>query len=367
MKQPFTRTVRRLAIATTAVTAATGMALALAAPAQAARPTAAEKQSVRWLGGQLTDGVMHNDQYDFDDIGLTLDAGLALAALDKRPADVEAIQSALGDDIEGYTTYNGDVYAGSVAKALAFTTVSGGDYTDVGGVNLRHRLHQLVIREGSSTGRIADHSDGTDYANTIGQAFAVQGLSLSDSGQAKKVIRFLLKQQCDTGYFRLQFNDDKDAKNQGCGGPGTNTPSVDVTALAVIALQDTHQMGKQVRSAQQHAVAWLLSQQGSDGSFAGAPPTDSANTNSTGLASWALGSSGVCRPARQAAVWVRGLEVPPNDDSALADETGAIAYDAAAYQAGESDGITTATRDQWRRASAQAAPALRYLRRSNCA
>ena len=46
--------------------------------------------------------------------------------------------------------------------------------------------------------------------------------------------------------------------------------------------------------------------------------------------------------------------------TALSDDQGAIAYDTAALAAGRSDGITVGLQDQWRRASAQALPALQW-------
>ena len=39
-----------------------------------------------WLSGELTNGLLHNDQYDFDDIGLSVDAALAELALGNTAA-----------------------------------------------------------------------------------------------------------------------------------------------------------------------------------------------------------------------------------------------------------------------------------------
>ena len=47
----------------------------------------------------------------------------------------------------------------------------------------------------------------------------------------------------------------------------------------------------------------------------------------------------------------------------LAGQRGAIAYDHAALKYAKSHGITGPNRDQWRRATAQAAPGLQYLSR----
>ena len=59
---------------------------------------------------------------------------------------------------------------------------------------------------------------------------------------------------------------------------------------------------------------------------------------------------------------MRGLQAADTAPctTALTGETGAIAYDAAAFETGRTEGITEGTADQWRRASAQALPVLRW-------
>ena len=38
------------------------------------------KAGAGWLSDQVTDGLVHNDQYDFDDVGLSIDVALGLDA-----------------------------------------------------------------------------------------------------------------------------------------------------------------------------------------------------------------------------------------------------------------------------------------------
>ena len=104
------------------------------------------------------------------------------------------------------------------------------------------------------------------------------------------------------------------------------------------------------------ALDWMRAQQRRNGSFGGGAPTRGANANSTGLAAWALGQDQRCRPASRAATWVEGVRRP----------NGAIALDRAALRDARSVGITVSTRDQFRRATAQAAPGLEYLRVKAC-
>lgn len=354
------RTLTRLA----AVAAAGLLVLTLPGAASAAP----DDRSADWLSRQLTNGLVHNNQYDFDDYGLTADTALALAAIGGHREDVRSIRSALADHVDSWTTGvdfgSSDVYAGSVAKALVVAQVTGADPRDFGGVNLVRRLNNRVSDADRTLGRIEDKSD-TDYANTIGQAFAARGLARAGSGEADEAVRFLLKQQCEQGFFRLLFAP-KDARKQGCdaGTAAESAPDTDVTALAVLSLDALPKRArtKAVRNSIEAATSWLKRAQKKNGSLGGGPATGASNTNSTGLTAWALGETGSCTKARKAARWVRGLQVSGDvSGTPLAGEKGAIAYDRAGYEAAEQDGIGTEQEDQWRRATTQAAPGLRHL------
>ena len=235
------------------------------------------------------------------------------------------------------------------------------DTADFGGVDLVARLEARVAPAGPIGGRIEDVNNGFGDANVIGQSYAAQGLDQAGSLLADSATDFLLDQQCAAGFFRLQFSA-KDAASQTCAdGEEGSEPDTDATALAVLALasqaDDTDVAAHLAR-----AVAWLLRTQNADGSFNGGTSTEGANANSTGLASWALGDNGAACAAAKAAGWVLGLRVTaPAAGSPLADDEGAIAYDAAGLASGRADGIAEGTQDQWRRATFQAAPALQNL------
>lgn len=334
----------------------------------------ADDRGARWLERQLTDGLVHNDQYDFDDYGLSADLAMALADIGGRRDTVREVRRALARNVNSWTTGadfgTDDVYAGSVAKALVLAQVAGGDPRDFGNVNLVRRLKQRVSDEQGIRGRIEDRS-ATDFANTIGQSFAARGLARADSGKARVVIRFLLEQQCSPGYFRLNFAD-KTKRRQSCDAGDRKTvsaPDTDVTALAVLSLDALPRSArtKATRRAIDNATDWLLRAQKENGSFGGGTATEASNANSTGLAGWALGEVGACRMAQDAARWVRRLQVRGDvSGTPLAGEKGAIAYDRDAFRQAQQDGITSEQRDQWRRASTQAAPALRNLRIKAC-
>jgi hypothetical protein len=92
--------------------------MTLSAPAQAAP----EDQSARWLTGELTNGLIHNDQYGFDDYGLTADTAFALSAIGGAGDTLRVIRKALAKRVDSWTTGvdfgSPDVYAGSTAKAV---------------------------------------------------------------------------------------------------------------------------------------------------------------------------------------------------------------------------------------------------------
>jgi len=356
-----TRTSRIAAYVASGALVLSGTILA-ASPAEAVtydpQPAA---QAATWLENQLTDGVVHNNQYDFDDIGLTADVALALSAVPGHGATVTDIVDTIEpraqadwytSTFEGVTT----TYAGSLAKALVLAQTAGSDPTSYGGVNLVTLLENHTAGGAPIAGRIEHENDAFGDANVIGQAYAARGLAVAGSSEATAATNFLLKQQCPNGGFRLDFTASKTASDQSC----TNNTSAQTDATAIAVLQLASQSGTSpVTDAIAKAKAWLTSQQRCDGSFGGGTSTEESNANSTGLVGWALGDSPT---SRQAAGWLRKHQATAADSgNSLASETGAIAYDNPGLAAGRSSGITDSSEDQWRRATAQAAPGIRWF------
>lgn len=342
--RPSVRLLRRIG----AVTAAAALTLGVAAaPSDAARGA---QPGVGWLAGQLEGGLIHNDQFDFDDYGLSADVALALDAVDVREQAQARISRALARNVENWISGAGfgsdDQYAGSTAKALVTARALGADPRDFGGADLVARLDRLVLDEGPTAGRIRDSGD--DFANTIGQSFAARGLTQSRSPKAADAVDFLLKQQCRAGFFRLSFAPEG-SPQQRCNlaDPADRAPDTDATALALVNLQALANKTPAIQRSIARGARWLAGVQKRDGSIGIGDGSTTPNTNSTGLAAWALGEASRCPAAVAAASWVRGLQK----------SNGAIAYDAAGLQAGR-DGIGVAEQDQFRRATAQAAPGL---------
>jgi hypothetical protein len=356
--------VRRLGAVTGGLVVAGGLAIVPAGSANAVVPDTAATETAGWIADQLTDGLIFNDQFSFNDIGLTVDAAVALDALGDD-ATVTAIATAVSAPAT-LADYVGDgtveSYAGSLAKASVLAGLAGEDPTDFGGIDLIARLEGRVGGSGATAGRIADLSEFGDFANVVGQSYAVEALDAAGSDKTDAATDFLLAQQCAAGYFRLNFSAAA-APDQTCDGAvaADKQPDTDATAFAILALQSQAD-DTDVSSEISDAIAWLRSTQKADGSFGGGTSTEASNSNSTGLAAWAFAQSNVDCAAARAAAWVLDNRVTdPAVSSPLADDEGAIAYDAAGLTAGQANGITTLTQDQWRRATFQAAPALTTL------
>ncbi len=356
-------------VAAAALVAGLTSASANAAPTYDPQPV---KAGAGWLTDQLTDGLVNNEQYQFDDYGLSIDVALGLHAADKKPTVVKEITKAVAKNVGFYTTYQSDtylnIYAGATAKAAVLAEIQGKDPHAFGGTDLVTQLEGRVAAAAPITGRIEDAFDptdefGGDFANVIGQTYAAQALALAKSAKAGAASAFLLQQQCAKGFFRQYFTSDKTRPDQSCQGAprAERGASTDATALAVLALQDVK--GAKAKASVKKAVAWLKDTQLADGSFTDTGKAKgTANSNSTGLAGWALGEAGVTGAARRAAAFVRFLQVPAPNPCAqrLAKESGAISYDASALHERAELRDPKKDSDQWRRASAQALPVLRW-------
>ena len=332
----------------------TGAAVA-ASPADATASQASA--AATWLAGQLgSDGLLPG-QFGGGDVGVSIDAGFSLAALGGQSAAVTKVADAVtGDKGVGYLEYTysfgGDSYAGqaanATAKALAFLQSLPTPRATIGSINVKDRMESLTTDTGATAGRIADVStkngtpDGQDFANTLGQSFAARGLAAAGSSEAANALAFLLQQQCPGGGFRLEFA--APAAAQQCTNDAQ--ASVDTTALAVNQLSHVPATPSTVLS---RARTWLAAQQAGNGSFGGGTGTSGANSNSTGLAAQARGDTAA---GRKAASWVAA-----HQRAAGRSDAGAIAYDDAAVAKNPST-TDPADRDQWQRATAQAAPAL---------
>lgn len=361
---------RRRLVAAIAVPALAVSALAAGATSASADPTPSGSAGSNWLVGQLGENdLIFNDQFEFTDYGLSIDVAFAAVSANVDANRATDVSDAVAANIDEYITGEafgdtGSTYAGSVAKSLTLAQLTGADATDFGGRNLVSRLEAQTSTDASTLGRIQDTSSFGDNANTLGQSFAAAGLTRAGSARAADATDFLLKQQCVAGFFRTNFAG-VGAADQTCDGAQSPAFSTDTTALAILSLR-ARPNDAAAQAAIAQGIAWLKSVQQSDGSFLEGPPINAdeeptSNANSTGLAATALGSVCEVVASNRAAGWVRNLQVGADQaGTELADEIGAVAYDQAAFDAASAEGITPETRDQFRRASAQAVPGLLF-------
>jgi hypothetical protein len=266
---------------------AAALSITVAGPAAAA-PAAAPQvvsKAAALLAHDLSDTGTVVGSFDdgkgnittFTDYGRTLDASLALLAagghdgtLGRALTTVEDAQSVASYTQGAPGDKAGAAYAGATAKLAFVVALTGGDPTNVGGVNL---ITQLTGLE-TSSGHFADNSSFGDFANLFGHAFAL--LALKQAGQTipDGVVQGLVTAHCPDGSYPESY-------------PKAGTPctgSVDATGLVLQALAAVGQMSA---SEAQAATSWLTGQQKPDGSFASQAPV-----NSTGYAVLGLDAVG---------------------------------------------------------------------------
>ncbi|MEO5710898.1 MAG: prenyltransferase/squalene oxidase repeat-containing protein, partial [Nocardioidaceae bacterium] len=315
------------------------------------------------LARQLSGGLVHNQQFDYDDYGLSLDVFFALDALHTRPRAARSVLNAVAADPGAYVGSGAESYAGATGKLATAVKLAGRNPRSFGGVNLVARLQQRVhTAQDAQHGRATDQSQYGDYSNTIGQTFVVRGLAGAGSSLADEATRFLVKQQCSAGFFR----EGMDSADYTCDG-GTaaqSGSSVDATGFAVQALVAARSHGMRgLNGSIRKASSWLVRVQRSNGSFGG---NGVANTNSTGLGATALALTGRSVAAERAGAWVsrrQVTDVVAARSPRLTKEVGAIAYTSTQLSAARASGITSDVRDQYQRATAQAAIGVNAVRK----
>ncbi|MDZ5664043.1 prenyltransferase/squalene oxidase repeat-containing protein [Nocardioides sp. S-58] len=341
--------------------------------AQAAASTDSTPSTIaaEWIAGELSNGLITTLQGP--DFGLTIDTGLALATVASQGGTVTAINNSLEPRIGEYVgDGTKESYAGALGKAATFARTAKKNPTSYGGVNLIARLEERTAnvpadpaaepQAAAFAGRIFDKSEFGNFANVVGQSYAVRALTLAGSAEAGAARDFLLKQQCASGYFRLDFAK-ADVPNQSCTeGAAGSEADPDATALAVINLVESGDRSAAVQGALAKAGTWLAGRQRGSGAIRSAGAGASINTNSTAVGGYALGLLKNRDAALKAALWIRKNQ--PVDKykcrTALTRDTGAVAYRRDRVTAATTTGIPADARGEWRRATAQAILGLQF-------
>ena len=300
-----------------------------------------------WLADQVTDGLVHNDQFDFDDVGLSIDVALGLDAAGKKPTVVKAITKAVAKNVDAPTPrFPPSVYAGATAKAavLALERRQGPEV-------VRRRRPRHPARGPRGDRRAGHRSDrgrlrperpfGGDFANVIGQAYAASALSQAQSPKACLGRVVPAPAAVRQGLLPPELHRRQDATpTRPATGPRRRSGRPTPTRRPSRCSPSSTSKGAAAKAAVKKAVAWLVDNQGADGSFGGGTSHRAANTNSTGLAGWALAEAGKASRPRRAAVWVRTYQVGRANpcSGSLAKDVGAIAYDLDALRGGVEEG-----------------------------
>ena len=346
----------RVASAVFVTVGALGIAGAPAATAGTGTGSPTAQAASNWLTAEMARnaGSMPGFSPGTPDVGLTEDVVLALtAAGDGTTTAARKATSAVATHVADFISYDtlgagfkGVRLAGPMAKSLLVDEVQGGDPHAFGGWDLEGDLRALMVTSGASAGRFADKDAfSPDASNGFGQALGLLALKRTKDGIPADATAFLLAQQCPAGGFRLFYD-----TGSACGSNAE--ADTDATSLAVEALLVANQSSA-VTTARARAVGWLLGvQDGTTGSFSGTGPTATPNANSTGLAAAVLRAAGETAAADAAAAYVGALQLASGADA------GALAYDHAALVAATGGTIDDLSRDQWRRATAQAVLAL---------
>ncbi len=288
------------------------------------------------------------------DVGLTLDALLALAA-DGRSSTPAAAR--VTEVVEANTTnyvswapdHPGVTVVGSMAKVLLAAAIQDADVHDFAGWDLQAEVRSMMQTTGPDTGRFSDHDTelDTDASNGFSQPLAVLALARTDDGVPDRAVEYLLAQQCPNGGFRISYvagsscTTNQDADN-------------DATAMAIQALLAVERTPV-VTAAISTSAAWLLARQDRvTGGFRGSGSATGLNTNSTGLAAQALHAIGQNGAATKAAAWISTLQPKLSTAGGATADLGAIAYDMGAFDSATASGLAGNQRDQWRRATTQA-------------
>lgn len=349
----------RTTIALTGLTVA-GLMLTSPGAVAATEPHPRAVAATTWLKAQLDDQLPF-EQYGSASWGPTLDAFYAFDELGVRQGQQDLLLATLEGDVESYVAFEGEDIAGAIAKTLSAVQAEGIDQATYAEGDLLERLEAQVEPSGADEGRVHEYYDNgttvTDYSNTLDQAWAVRALAGADSTNEERVLEFLLRQQCDDGWFRESMT-----SSDAC----TGTPSVDTTALAVLSITSAVESGvdvdpSTVAGALDSAGRWLAATQRRSGGFEG---VSGVSSDSTGLAARALLALGRVRRADDAAEWVQSHQVTAamvRRTALRRADLGAVAPTAAALDKAKRRGIRADVRINWRLATAQAAPALDAL------
>lgn len=308
--------------------------------AQALAPSAAS--AIDWIEKELTasghrfqvTSTFEGQTSTFDDIGLTIDALLAIASAGRNTdTEATAVSNYVVAHAKSYAAPGSDRYAGPLGKLMVLAQARGLNTTNVDGLNLENELRGRL----QTNGRFTDASEFGDFSNGIGQALDMIALARTPDKIPNTATAWLLAQQCPNGSFRTDYAAGVTCADNADGNADGTSFAVMALKFANLAQADAPKIDK--------ALDYLVGQM--------VPATGLiGNGNSSGLAAAALRSFGRVPDANKVAAGVAGLQVTAGPDR------GAIALNKADKDAAGSAAFAEAKRPVFQRVTPQAVLAL---------
>jgi hypothetical protein len=331
-----------------AVAGGTGLGPAIAHAASTTLPTTPAPTPTVGPGGEVADfltrelraggGLLDYPGTDQADLGVRADAILGVLAARSGRTQVAASTTAIeasADDYLGPTFGATELYAGPVAKLAILAAATDRDPRAFGGHDL---IADLAALE-SVDGRFADRTAYTDSSNTFTQALGIIAQVRAGISPSAKSVNFLVAQQCSDGGLRMTPGAE----------PCVSDPEAASMAVTALSAAGSHAAESTA------ALDYLARRQGSDGGLGGGVGASAVNANSTGLAGMAFRLGDRREAWRAAQSYLMSVQFGCDAPDSL---RGAIAYNAAAFDALTAAGSSAVATDQERRASAQAVLAL---------
>ena len=366
---------RPLAVVAAAATLVAGLTSAPASAASTYDPQPV-KAGAGWLSDQLTDGLVHNEQYDFDDIGLSIDVALGLDAAGKKPTVVKEITKAVAKNVGFYTTLRAPTCTPAPPprrpcsrsrRARTRTPSAASTWSPSSRAAWPPPRRSPAA---SRTPTTRPTSSAATSPTSSARRTPPRRSALAGSAKAGAATAFLLQQQCAKGFFRQYFTTDKTRRRPVVPGRAAAPSAAPApTRPRSPSSRCRTSRARRPRRAVKKAVAWLEGHPAAPTVRSPTParPQGTANANSTGLAGWALGEAGATkrggqRPPRRCAT-SRSPAQPVRRQAGQADRRDRLRRRRATATA-RTSGIKKKASDQWRRASAQALPVLRWAPRA---
>ncbi len=256
-----------------------------AAPEVADGPTAAA-WGAEWLADRMDAGIPF-ETFGSPDWGTTLEAGLALAAVDGHSPSLDALWDAVVTQREAVVVAGGEDVPGRLAQVILLALAVGEDPTAVGaspGDDLVARLEATRTTAGPDEGLFGTQ-DAT-YDGAYRQGYSLAALVAAGVTPDPAAVQWLLDQQCADGSW-MPYRADL---AQPCAFDGTAFvgPDSNSTGAAISGLVAA---GAGADPAVAAALGWLDSVQEADGGF---PffPGDGSDPNSTAVVVQALLAAG---------------------------------------------------------------------------